>query len=247
MIESTEKRAHISALRKQIMEMEGFKLMAKQDEVDVGLDFMREAFPNGVFPTGVIHEFISMDGPSRSAATNAFMLGIIQGLLRSDGVCFWVSNVRTLFPSALLSFGVHPQQVVFVDVSRDHDVLWVVEQALKSKAVRVVVGELSEVHFVESQRLQLAVESSRATGFLHRYTPRRTNTLATTTRWKITPTPSVQEDGLPGVGFPSWKVELLKVRNGKPGSWQVAWIDGQFHFLPIGSASESIRWKQHYA
>jgi protein ImuA len=33
---------------------------------------------------------------------------------------------------------------------------------------------------------------------------------------------------LPGVGFPKWNVELLKVRNGKPGSWQVEWAAGKF-------------------
>jgi protein ImuA len=28
---------------------------------------------------------------------------------------------------------------------------------------------------------------------------------------------------MPGVGFPAWKVALLKVRNGKPGTWKVEW------------------------
>jgi protein ImuA len=34
---------------------------------------------------------------------------------------------------------------------------------------------------------------------------------------------------MPGVGFPKWNVELLKMRNGKPGSWEVEWNINGFH------------------
>jgi len=40
--------------------------------------------------------------------------------------------------------------------------------------------------------------------------------------------PGEPVDGLPGLGFPRWQVELLKVRNGQPGSWVVEWSDGRF-------------------
>jgi len=38
---------------------------------------------------------------------------------------------------------------------------------------------------------------------------------------------------LPGVGFPRLNVELLKVRNGKPGSWQVEWANGKFNEVVV--------------
>ena len=34
--------------------------------------------------------------------------------------------------------------------------------------------------------------------------------------------------GIPGVGYPNWVVSLLKVRNGKPGSWKLQWRNGKF-------------------
>jgi protein ImuA len=37
---------------------------------------------------------------------------------------------------------------------------------------------------------------------------------------------------MPGVGFPRWNVELLKVRNGKPGSWQIEFAAGRFRHIP---------------
>jgi protein ImuA len=53
-------------------------------------------------------------------------------------------------------------------------------------------------------------------------------------RWKITPLPSELEEDMPGVGFPRWSVELLKVRNGNPGSWKIEWSDKGF--VPIEEA-----------
>jgi protein ImuA len=44
---------------------------------------------------------------------------------------------------------------------------------------------------------------------------------------------------MPGVGFPRWNVQLLKVRNGKPGAWQLEWEGGQFHHIPVFTPSLS--------
>lgn len=114
----------------------------------------------------------------------------------------------------------------------DREVLWALEEALKCKALAAVVGELREISFTQSRRLQLAVEQSHVTGFLHRYAPRLENTVACVSRWKITSLPSVLDDKLPGVGAPRWNVHLLKARNGKPGSWQVEWTAQGFRHIP---------------
>ena len=59
------------------------------------------------------------------------------------------------------------------------------------------------------------------TDWMIRHQPRIINTIACVSRWRITSLPSELQDGMPGVGFPRWNVELLKVRNGKPGTWQL--------------------------
>jgi len=92
-----------------------------------------------------------------------------------------------------------------------------------------VVGEIQEINFTASRRLQLVVEQSAVTGFILRHQPRNLNTNAFVSRWKISPVPSAPEDDLPGVGFPRWNVELQKIRNGKPGTWQVQYFEGKFH------------------
>jgi protein ImuA len=102
------------------------------------------------------------------------------------------------------------------------------EEALRCKAVSACVGEISNIDLTASRRLQLAAEQSGATGFLLRMNPKSLSSTACATRWKIRPLPSVLEDGMPGVGFPRWEAELLKVRNGKPGVWQIEWAGKQF-------------------
>src|SRR4029078_4613727 len=80
--------------------------------------------------------------------------------------------------------------------------------------------------FTTSRRFQLAVEESRVTGFILR-TKESINTTACVTRWKIKHISSRTENDIPGVGFPAWEVALVKVRNGKPGNWQLEWRGGK--------------------
>jgi protein ImuA len=155
-------------------------------------------------------------------------------MMRNGGVSLWISSSRIVFPPALKCFGIEPDKIVFIDVPKQKDVLWVMEEALKCEGLAAVIGEMPEISFTASRRLQLAVEQSRVTGFVIRVNQRNLNTTACVTRWKITSLPSVLPDSMPGVGFPRWNVELLKVRNGKPGTWQVEWKAGRFrHGSPL--------------
>ena len=101
------------------------------------------------------------------------------------------------------------------------------EEALKYDGLSAVVGEMQELDFTASRRLQLAVEKSRVTGFILRRNPKHINTTACVARWKITSLATEQSDDLPGVGFPKWTIELLKIRNGRPGKWEVSFIGGK--------------------
>ena len=217
----------ILQLQKDIFPLQGLRPVANGVAVPVGLGSMENAFPNQVFPTGAVHEFISADR-EHTASSSGFISGILSGLMKNGGLTIWISCCRTLFPPALKNFGIEPDRVLFIDLQKEKDVLWVMEEALKCGGLAAVVGEIADVNFTASRRLQLAVEESGVTGFILRQSPRNFNTIACISRWKISPSPSKTEDGLPGVGFPRWHVELLKIRNGKPGSWELEWAYGRF-------------------
>jgi len=221
----------IKQLQRDVLSLQGFRKMSGNQLFDSGLGIIENAFPDNTFSLGVIHEFIS-NASEAAAATNGFIGGIVGRLMLHSGACLWIGTKRTLFPPSLKIFGIEPHRIVFIDVSRPKDALWAVEEALKSEGLAAVVGELSELSFTESRRLQLAVEHSHVTGFIHRQNPKAENTVACTTRWKIQPHISRTEQGMPGVGLPMWDVQLLKVRNGRPGSWQLEWSDNGFQHIP---------------
>jgi protein ImuA len=227
MLQPAKKNDVFEKLRREILSLEGYQIPVAGERIQFGLGPVEASFPSRTFPTGAIHEFISTDSES-AAATTGFMAGLLGSLMRKKGICLWISNNRNVFPPALKSFGIEPDRIIFVDMVKSQDVLWAIEEALKCEGLAAVVGELREISFTESRRLQLAVEQSRVTGFLHRNNPRSTNTLACVSRWKITSVPSVMEDDMPGVGFPRWLVQLLKIRNGRPGAWQLEWSEDGF-------------------
>ncbi len=219
----------IAQLQKDILPLQGFKKPINGNQPGINLGPLKNAFPNAEFPLGAVHEFF-YTGNADAASTAGFVGGILASLMRRGGVSVWISANRTIFPPALCSFGIAPDKIIFIDLQKDSDILWATEEALKCNGLAAVVGEMPELSFATSRRLQLAVEQSQVTGFILRRNARSLNTTACITRWKITPLPAMLPAGMPGVGFPRWKVELLKVRNGKPGTWQIEYAAGEFRF-----------------
>jgi protein ImuA len=220
----------IAQLQRDILPLQRFKTTLNNTVVDAGFGPIKNAFPNDEFPLGAVHEFM-VAGPEDAAATGGFVAGVLASLMRDGGATIWISSSRTIFPPALTSFGIAPDKVIFVDLKKDKEILWAMEEALKCDGISAVIGEIQQLSFTDSRRLQLAVEQSRVTGFILRCNSRSLNTTACVTRWKITSLPSEPADGLPGVGFPRWNVELLKVRNGRPGKWEIEFAAGRFRHI----------------
>ncbi len=225
----TNTKANIIArLQKEILPLQGYKPIAAGIRFDVGLGPIKLAFPNHSFPLGAVHEFFC-SGSEDGSASSGFIAGIASSLMSNGGASLWISSSQFIFPPALKSFGIEPAKIIFINVPKEKEILWVMEEALKCDGLAAVIAETQEISFTASRRFQLAVEQSHVTGFIIRRNPQNLAT-ACVTRWKITSLPSVSEDDLPGVGFPLWNVELLKVRNGTPGQWQLEWA-GQFRHV----------------
>lgn len=216
----------IRQLQAKINAMQGLGKRSSESAC-TGLTPFLAAFHGNVFPTGAVHEFISYEAPN-AASTSGFITAVVGKLIKEGSLCLWVANGRKVFPPGLKHFDLEPDMVIFINASRTKDALWIIEEALKCKALTAVIGEVKELGFTESRRLQLAVEQSGVTAFIHRYCPRSENAVACATRWKITALPSQAMDDLPGIGHTNWDVQLLKVRNGRPHAWQVSWLGKSF-------------------
>jgi protein ImuA len=230
----------ISRLERDILPLEGLKLLSSDNIINLGFRPIENAFANAVFPVGCTHEFLS-SSIENTAATSGFIGVLLSKLMQFDGAAIWISASRTLFPASLKRFGVEPHRIIFVDLKDEKEALYAMEEALKCKQIAAVVGELKNIGFKESRRLQLAAEQSRVTGLLIRHQPKIINTIACVSRWRITSLPGALAEGMPGVGFPGWKIELLKVRNGRPGKWQVEFSSNQLSEIrqPILTISQT--------
>jgi len=233
----TAKTDIITRLKMDILPLQGLKMSIAGEALDVGLGPMNQAFPQGSFPLGAIHEFIS-SSPESSAATGGFISALVSPLMKKGGAGIWIGSSGKIFPPALQQFGIDPARIIFIDLKKERDLLWAVEEALKCHGLAAVVAEIPALSFTNSRRFQLAVEQSQVTGFIHRPNARILNTNASVSRWKINPLPTETHDALPGLGYPRWNIELLKIRNGKPGVWQMEWSDHRFN--PISKPIPSI-------
>ncbi|WAC42532.1 ImuA family protein [Pedobacter sp. SL55] len=218
----------VERLRKQLLEMEGRTKPLHDTSTKLGLPFLERHFPNHSFPTGTIHEFVSTK-PEHTACTSAFILALLAKLEGSTGMYVWIGKQRQIFAPSLPVFGILPQQLIFINLSKPRDILWATEEALKCKSLNGVISEVEGITFAQSQRLQLTVEKSGVTGFMLRTNAEHITATACAARWLITPIMSENEDELPGIGFARWQIALLKVRNGNTASFNMGWRNGQFY------------------
>jgi len=226
---SLSKADIIARLQREILPLQGYKPAAAGQPFDAGLGVVVDAFPNASFPLGAIHEFICT-GAEDASATSAFIAGIVSAIMKQAGTSLWISSSQTIFPPALQLFGIDPCKIIFVDIVREKERIWAIEEALKCPAIAAVIGDIQEISFTASRRFQLAVEQSHVTGFVLRRNPKNMAT-ACMARWQVASLPSACADQLPGVGAPRWHVQLQKVRNGKPGKWSLEWNAGGFQHI----------------
>jgi len=218
----------LAELRKDILLMEGFKPCVSSAADNTPLSLINFAFPNRTFPLSAIHEFIC-NSPEEISASYGFINGIASSLANKGGIIGWVT-ATPVFPHALKLFGLSPEHIIFIHPPRQKDILFVVEEVLKCDGLTAVIADIREISFTDSRRFQLSVEYSGVTGFLVRHKPKNFATCSVT-RWRIQPGITSEPMDMPGITFPAWNVELLKVRNGKPGSWKMQWSENTFSFV----------------
>lgn len=227
----------IASLRQEILSHQGYKPGSGRLMVNAGLASILKSFPNEQIPLSSVHEFICAN-PETLSSTNGFIAAMLSSFMLQGGACLWISTDHKTFPVSLPLFGIQPHRIIFVHVPKEKDVLWVTEEALKCNSLAAVIAETKELSFTASRRLQLAVEQSCTIGFLLRTAPKQLTPNACTARWAINPIPSELPPGMPGVGFPRWKIKLLKVRNGKPGEWDLEW-NGKM-FIPVNRNQQTV-------
>lgn len=179
---------------------------------------------------GALHE-IAAPAESHSAAATAFALGLTA---RGKNI-LWIAEDMARAESGvphgagLDAFGVAPERLVTVSVSHRRELLWGMEEALRCRAVDVVIGEMraGTIDEIAVRRLSLAAGESGALALLLRAAPPADSSTAAT-RWIVGGAPSAIAHG---PGAPRFAAQLVRNRRGPIGSWVLEWSDSDERFI----------------
>ena len=94
-----------------------------------------------------------------------------------------------LYAPGLFDTGMSRDELIIVEPGHARDVLWAVEEGLKSPGIGCVVGVIDDVALTPARRLALAAQKYSRSCFMLTH-PRRAPMAATGTRWRVAPIPS---------------------------------------------------------
>jgi protein ImuA len=131
-------------------------------------------------------------------------------------------------------FGLPVDRLIVLEAACAIDALWAMEEALKCRAVMVVIAELCDdgpaTDLTAMRRLSLAARAGGGLGLLLRH---RTSSApsAAVTRWEVASALSVR-DRFGGLGRTTFALSLTKNRYGPCGRWILTWDHHECVFLP---------------
>jgi len=181
--------------------------------------------------TTALHEIASATPDlAEDAAATLFAAGIA-GRFARNGTVAWAVSRFDLYAPGLGQAGLPASRTLYIECRDDAEVLAVMEDALRSKALAAVVGEVRRATMTATRRLQLAAaDSATPVMLLRRWRRMGTCPLAepsaAATRWRIGCVPSPPRV-IPGVSRAHWEVTLLRQRNGAPFTLTVEACDAQ--------------------
>ncbi|MBT3790083.1 MAG: hypothetical protein HN725_05105 [Alphaproteobacteria bacterium] len=203
--------------------------------------------PDGGLTRGALHEVVGPPGAQGAAAGfAAALMGLAannQDGQDGQGVVLWCrrhydgQENGELYGPGLAAFGLGPERLLEVRAGRDHDVLWALEEGLQSTALCAVLGEVSDLSFTASRRLQLAAEARGVPALVLRHDSQSHAVSAAQTRWRVESEKTrwrvePARNGTAGYDI-RWKLNLLRCRGATADSqledWQVEWRDGHLH------------------
>lgn len=210
-----------------------------------GLGSVDKALPGKGLMLATLHEVGGVWGDEEGGALAAAFLAGILARLKPKLPVLWCLGEGDLYAPGLATFGLDPRRLILARARRSREVLWAMEEGLRSPALAAVVGEVDLLSLPASRRLLLAAEASGVTGFaLRRWqtgkavATQRLAPNAAQTRWRVTALPGGVTGGEPGVGRARWQVELWRCRGGVPASWVMEACDATGHVSLVAAMAD---------
>src|SRR5271170_925066 len=166
--------------------------------VPFGLPEIDRWLPGGGLPRIGLHEVIA--GRGAGAGFAAVLAGRL-GAGPDPRPVLWVARQAELYGPGLGRFGLAPERLILVQAGHETEVLWAMEEGLRTPGLAAVVGELHALDVTAGRRLQLAAEAGGGTGLVLRPADVQAGAGAACSRWRVGPWPSRE-------GWTCWRLAL---------------------------------------
>jgi protein ImuA len=194
---SPDRAARLDRARRVVERLERAERAARTRHgvLATGFAAVDAALPDGGLALGGIHEILGL-------GSRRFALALLrQRLRRTAAPAAWIvprHAADALYGPGLACRGVDPDRVIIIRYGAAAEGLWCLEEALKSRAFAMVLGQPEGVlGTVAARRLQLAAEAGGALGLLLSDGQRALSAPGSaTSRWRVDPAPA---DPGPGV------------------------------------------------
>ncbi len=178
------------------------------------------AAPPPQHPLGVLGEIAFAPARAHEICGPARRMLALSVAGACDGPVFWIRPAwrsDRLCPDAMRRF-VNPGRLTFVSPGRPEDLLWAMEEALRSGAVPLVVADLADPPgLTPVRRLHLAAETGaavRCPGPLSLLlTPGEGGAQGVESRWHVAP----RHSG----ALSAWRLERRRARTAPPKAWML--------------------------
>ncbi len=138
-----------------------------------------------------------------------------------------------LHAPGLARFGLDPSLFLMVEARRGEDVLWALEEGLRSGSLALAIGSLDKIALTPARRLSLAARDG-ATPVLLLTSARAAASGATATRWRVDPAASaVHPFDARAPGAARFRVRLERCRSAPPApeaALTLEWSDETHRF-----------------
>ena len=264
---AADRIAGLSALRAKIRALELGRAHASGAPeapscLAFGLAALDDGLPDRGLPLACLHEIAAEPAPNEAdavvgfAAATGFAAALLGRLAAADPRArpvLWCLpggddrpgrfGVGSLYGPGLGALGLPADRLLVARAAEPADVLWTMEEALRSRAVAAVLGQVGKISLTESRRLQLAAEEGGVTALLLRRPLRRTRGVAgarapsgtmpmttAVTHWAVAPRRIECLAEQTGRITTGWRVRLRRCRGGRPGGWELDWDHATHRF-----------------
>lgn len=137
--------------------------------IATGFTELDDCLPGRGWPVGALTEICTqVPGSGEVSLVIPALAALSDGGTDDTGWIAWISPPHALYPPALAAGGVRLSRLLMAQAADTTDVLWGMEQALRSGSCRAVLGWADKTSERSLRRLQLAAESTRAWAVLYR-------------------------------------------------------------------------------